>query len=795
MIKREHIKDAIDAIAKRDPGAGYSLSQMLDQGIIDIPSQQDRAIAGNRLYFLFGGREVPVNRFVFFNEGITPIEQALLVEYGELLGKENLRRDKRDAGYRAMSQEIREEGLRFMVCHEIDYAIERIKKRFKGRETVASQPGGIGREVAGIENEEARLIARLERIKQDRTPLDTRKLKGVSSVWYEGFVGGDRNAIFTSFPYCMAALMQVADLKLEFFHVRFLLNCLIRGLANNIFACLVDEGIVGLVLIGVGRKPFYPEIEIKYIATLSSSPNSLARGSYRDVKGVGTFLVSGVWLLGENELGGVKAITLDSEIGARGFYEALGFKSHGLAGYVLKRPEGLLFKSILTTANRAERLTERAVRDINSILSNQVRLLGKKPKKKKEEALRDIAVACVRECLKPGSRLEFARTAMWTLIKCRERIPEAEALLELGLKRIPSLRAPDEKGQPVLVVQDDRFKLHLDGIPHLECPRRIEATNSLLQDPSIYGKWLKVEPRPASVEELAMVHTLDYIRQVAETEGKPLASFDLDTQATARSYEVGRLAGGSLCNLLEEVCSGKGRRGFAFVRPPGHHAGANRAMGFCLFNNVAIGAKYLIERKQAEKVMIIDIDVHHGNGTQAIFYDTDRVLYASIHQFPAYPGTGALGEVGRGKGEGFTANIPLRKGCGDREVCSTIHFILEPMAREYGPDMILVSCGFDLYIYDRLGGMRVTPEGYALIASFLVRIADRASDGRIVFVMEGGYNLKGIRECGLRVMQVLCGLAAVDQKKIDGIRESGRSKLSFLKKAMEIHKQYWKTLS
>ena len=323
--------------------------------------------------------------------------------------------------------------------------------------------------------------------------------------------------------------------------------------------------------------------------------------------------------------------------------------------------------------------------------------------------------------------------------------------------------------QPLLIVKDDRFSEHLDRIPHLESHRRIRAIYSVLDDPSLRGRWQPVDPRPATPEELALVHTPQHIQRIAQSAGKPMTSFDLDTQASEKSYDVARLAVGGVFNLLDEIWRGAAKRGLALVRPPGHHAEADKAMGFCLFNNVALGARYLQERHAAGRIMIVDIDAHHGNGIQRAFYGTDRVLYVSLHQFPAYPGTGNLGEVGRGRGEGFTVNVPLGKGHGDLDFARIIYFLLNPLAEAYRPEILLVPCGFDLYLHDRLGGMRVTPEGYALIVFFLLDIAERLCNGRIAFVMEGGYSLRGLRECGLRVLQELCDVATLSRRRVEKV--------------------------
>ncbi len=349
--------------------------------------------------------------------------------------------------------------------------------------------------------------------------------------------------------------------------------------------------------------------------------------------------------------------------------------------------------------------------------------------------------------------------------------------------------------QPIIVIRDERFSKHLEGIPHLESPKRYKAIHSVLDDPSLKGKWLDIRPRMASVEELRWVHHPTYIEKVADTLGKRLYSFDLDTQASESSYEVARLAVGGVFTLLDGICSGRAKRGFACVRPPGHHAEPDKAMGFCLFNNVALGARYLKERYALKRVMILDIDLHHGNGIQKAFYDTDEVLYVSTHHFPCYPGTGNLGEVGTGRGEGFTVNIPLGRGCGDEEFARIVFFLVNPLAQAYHPEIILVSCGFDLYMKDRLAAMRVTPEGYALITSFLLAIAEKTCQGRIAFIMEGGYSLRGIRECGLRVLQELCGVPTLDLKRIDKIIATPPNKSSAIKKVMEVQARYWKVFN
>jgi len=331
-------------------------------------------------------------------------------------------------------------------------------------------------------------------------------------------------------------------------------------------------------------------------------------------------------------------------------------------------------------------------------------------------------------------------------------------------------------------------------MPHMESSRRIAAVREILANDRLQGKLQIVPPRPATVDELSMIHTQEYIEKVAASAGKALTSFDMDTQATEKSYDIARLGAGAVFSLLDEICKGTAERAFAFIRPPGHHAEADKAMGFCLFNNVALGARYLQRRYGLKRILIADIDAHHGNGTQRAFYNDKDVLYFSAHQFPAYPGSGNFGEIGEGAGEGYTINVPLGNGCGDRDFSRILYFLLAPLAREFKPEIILVSCGFDLYENDRLCKMRVTPEGYALITFFLLDMAQRLCNGRILFVMEGGYSLRGIRECGLRTIQEMCDIPTLTAKVIRRVTEADPSKLSFLKKVFEVHKKYWTSL-
>jgi len=231
--------------------------------------------------------------------------------------------------------------------------------------------------------------------------------------------------------------------------------------------------------------------------------------------------------------------------------------------------------------------------------------------------------------------------------------------------------------------------------------------------------------------------------------------------------------------------------GFALVRPPGHHAEANRAMGFCIFNNVAIGALYLIKKFTLNKILIVDWDLHHGNGTQHSFYDNSQILYFSTHQYPFYPGTGNFGDVGEGKGKGFTINVPLQPGAGDEEYGMIFKKILIPIAREFSPDFILVSAGFDIHFDDPLGGMRVTPEGFASLTRMLMDCAQQICNGKLAMVLEGGYGLKGLRDS---VQAVLLELSGKTQSKTVPLKSSGEidSVINQVKKAQQ---EFWRCFS
>jgi len=307
------------------------------------------------------------------------------------------------------------------------------------------------------------------------------------------------------------------------------------------------------------------------------------------------------------------------------------------------------------------------------------------------------------------------------------------------------------------IIQDDLFLQHDTGTFHPERKERLVSIKEGLRAYPHKGKLLQLKPRSASESELQLIHPSSYIRNIQATAGKTFTQLDPDTLASAMSYEVARNAVGGLLVLIDAVFAGEIGNGFAFVRPPGHHAEPDRPMGFCLFSNAAIGAAYALQKYKLSKVLVVDFDVHHGNGTQKAFYQRSDVLYLSTHQFPLYPGTGDFPEIGSGAGAGFTVNFPLPARTGDVTYNLIFEKVVVPIATSYRPDFVLVSAGYDAHIDDPLAGMEVTPNGFGGISQTLVTLAENLCGGKVVFLLEGGYHLKGLQESVLKSLDVLTG--------------------------------------
>ncbi len=338
---------------------------------------------------------------------------------------------------------------------------------------------------------------------------------------------------------------------------------------------------------------------------------------------------------------------------------------------------------------------------------------------------------------------------------------------------------------------------HVMDPGHPESPERLGVIYQMLEEEEMKGRPLeKVNPRPATRQELEAVHSPAYIDLIASTAGKPHFRLDGDTSTCAKSYEAALLAAGGFLELIKVVMQGKFNNGFALVRPPGHHAERERAMGFCLFNNIAIGARYAIQSFSLQRILIVDWDVHHGNGTQNSFYEDPRVLYFSTHRYGFfYPGTGAATEVGKGKGEGFNVNAPLSPGAGDPEYGIIFEEILKPIALEYQPQLILVSAGFDIHYNDPLGGMEVTEKGFARMTQILMEIAEATAQGKLAITLEGGYDVAAQKRSVKAVLEELSQASPLKKQDLWEREKKDYPRMEpLVLQLKEIQRRYWKNL-
>jgi len=311
------------------------------------------------------------------------------------------------------------------------------------------------------------------------------------------------------------------------------------------------------------------------------------------------------------------------------------------------------------------------------------------------------------------------------------------------------------------LVYDPVYLKHDTG-QHVENAHRLEAVISYLEQTQLRQQLTLIKPRAASDEEISLVHDNQYISYIQDVAQRGGGWLDVDTVMSADSYQAAIYAVGGAIRASEVVMDGEVGSAFALVRPPGHHATSHQAMGFCLFNNVAIAAKYVLAKYKLDQVIIIDFDVHHGNGTQAAFYDDPQVLYISTHEYPFYPGTGGIEETGSGAGEGTTINIPLPAGCGDGEYLQAFEQIIVPATRRFKPQFIWVSAGYDLHWADEIALMQVSVSGFAQMVKIIKELADELCSGRLVFTLEGGYNPQALAYSVKATLDVLLGNANIE---------------------------------
>ena len=332
----------------------------------------------------------------------------------------------------------------------------------------------------------------------------------------------------------------------------------------------------------------------------------------------------------------------------------------------------------------------------------------------------------------------------------------------------------------------DPIYLEHDTGSHPENSQRLIAIMSHLEETGAKAKLTSLAPRPATIEELEMIHDPEYIAGVKRMAEEGDGWLDSDTVICPRSYEAALYAAGGVLTAVEAVMKGEVDSAFALVRPPGHHAIRNRSMGFCIFNNVAVAAKFALTKLKVSRVLIADFDVHHGNGTQEMFYADPKVLYFSTHQYPFYPGTGWVDEIGVGDGKGATVNFPMTAGWGDEEYFRAFNEVLVPMAKRFQPGLILVSAGFDPHWADNLAMMQASVTGFAQIVAALKKLAIDLCQGHLVFTLEGGYNLQVVALSVAATFDVLW-----DNPIVDPLGESSAMKPGGfdqrLKKVKEIH--------
>ncbi|MYF98432.1 histone deacetylase [Candidatus Poribacteria bacterium] len=286
---------------------------------------------------------------------------------------------------------------------------------------------------------------------------------------------------------------------------------------------------------------------------------------------------------------------------------------------------------------------------------------------------------------------------------------------------------------------------HDTGPGHPERPDRLRASLAALQQSEVWEQLHYIDPTPATVEQIAYAHKpgySEYIRQSCEAE-IPMA---YDTPVGHESYDIALLSTGGVLCAAEAVATNQVKNAFAMVRPPGHHATPGQSMGFCLFNNIAVTARYLQREHGVGKVAIVDWDVHHGNGTQDIFYEDESVFFFSIHQSPLYPGTGSKYEQGSGDAKGTTLNVPMSPGSGNDEYKAVFEDVLGPALQEFSPEFILISAGFDAHYLDPLSNTNITAEGFAMLTDLVLTIAEDTASDNVVSALEGGYSLEGVSE-------------------------------------------------
>jgi acetoin utilization deacetylase AcuC-like enzyme/nucleotide-binding universal stress UspA family protein len=349
------------------------------------------------------------------------------------------------------------------------------------------------------------------------------------------------------------------------------------------------------------------------------------------------------------------------------------------------------------------------------------------------------------------------------------------------------------QSRPTGIVRDAVLLEHRCDDPHPENPGRLEAVFALLNGVENTLPLTSIVSRAAALEELTQVHDLSYVLRIAATAEEASSRLTPDTYACSRSYEAACRAAGAVIATIDAVIDGRVRNAFVPIRPPGHHAEIGKAMGFCLFNNVALGAEYARAVKGIQRVLVVDWDLHHGNGIQHIFEEDPSVLYISTHQYPCFPGTGHYLETGRGRGEGYTVNLPLGKGWGDGDYTALYRRVVRPLALAFNPDLILVAAGFDIHRLDPAGRMRVTEQGFAGLTRVLMETAHSCCRDRLILVLEGGYHDQALGASVGAVLSELSDQTHADLEALEA-RAKARRVQPVVKRCIHVHGRMWPCL-
>jgi len=330
---------------------------------------------------------------------------------------------------------------------------------------------------------------------------------------------------------------------------------------------------------------------------------------------------------------------------------------------------------------------------------------------------------------------------------------------------------------------------HHDTGNHVENKERLTAIDAILEKTRVKEQLLLIPPRPATIDEIAAVHDREYISSLKAEIDSGGGWLDPDTYASPGSWEAAIYAAGGVMTAVEHVMDKKAEGVFAAVRPPGHHAVRSHQMGFCLFNNAAIAARFALANYDIKRILIIDFDVHHGNGTQEAFYSESQVLYCSTHEYPWYPFTGAAEDIGKGAGEGYTLNMPLEAGLGDNEYLQVFNEVLVPMSKRYQPDLVLVSAGYDAHWQDTISNMTLTTMGFARMTKIIKAISDEFCSGRLVFTLEGGYNHTALAYSVAATIELIMGHTEVyDPLGVPPMSYSPKDFSDYVSNLRSIHK-------